>query len=58
MPWHNLPPLTATIMLARCPIELCPVSSVILHPYHRRHLRHVSPETNRQPADAMSKAFR
>jgi len=58
MPWHNLRHSAATIMLAQgVPIEV--VSRVFGHASIRITADiygHVSPETNRQVADAMSKA--
>ena len=60
MPWHNLRHSAATIMLAQgVPIEV--VSRVFGHASIRITADiygHVSPETNRQAADAMSKALR
>ena len=60
MPWHNLRHSAATIMLAQgVPIEV--VSRVFAHGSIRITADiygHVSPETNRQAADAMSKALR
>ena len=60
MPWHNLRHSAATIMLAQgVPIEV--VSRVFGHASIRITADiygHVSPETNRQAADAMAKALR
>jgi integrase len=60
MPWHNLRHSAATIMLAQSvPIEV--VSRVFGHASIRITADiygHVSPETNRQAADAMAKALR
>jgi len=60
MPWHNLRHSAATIMLAQgVPIEV--VSRVFGHASIRFTADIyglVSPETYRQAADAMAKAFR
>ena len=60
MPWHNLRHSAATIMLAQgVPIEV--VSRVFGHASIRITAEiygHVSPETNRQAAEAMAKALR
>jgi integrase len=57
MPWHNLRHSAATIMLAEgVPIEV--VSRVLGHASIRITAYiygHVSPETNRQAADAMAR---
>jgi len=60
MPWHNLRHSAATIMLAQgVPIEV--VSRVFGHASIRITADiygHVSPETNKQAADAMARALR
>ncbi len=60
MPWHNLRHSAATIMLAQgVPIEV--VSRLFGHASIRITADiygHVSPETNRQAAEAMAKALR